>query len=358
MIRILDKYIVKRFLVILFYAIISFLITFVLVDAIEKMDTFIDRDASVKLVYRYYLHSLPNYLILILPMAMLMASLFTMSQFVKNGELTALKAAGISLYRIILPVVALSLAVSVFSFWFGEWIAASSERQKTYIYEKQIKRMLNIALGRDNISLQDRKNRLITIGRYDGYNHIGSQVNIVIHYNNRIDTTITARTIVPEGDYWILYDGKIRDFTSGVEVIEEFYELRVDDFRFTEADLTAEEIKPEERNVVELREYIEKLQRLGIPNERWKVDYFSKFAFPFANFIIVLLGLPLATRKWKGGSSVGFGICVFIIFVYYVIMTFTNSLGYKGVLPPVVAAWFSNTLFGVLGMFALITAKK
>ncbi|MCH7781465.1 LptF/LptG family permease [candidate division KSB1 bacterium] len=358
MLRITDRYFLKRFLALLGFAITAFLVIFVIVDIVEKMDTFIDREASVENVLWFYLYSIPNFLLLILPIAMLMASLFAMGQLVKDGELTALKAAGVSLYRVIFPVAVLATLISVFAFWFGEWVASSSERQKSEIYNNKIKKYQNIMITKDNIILQDTRTRQVSIGHYDGFNHVGTMINIMIQNGNSIDTTISARQLIPDGNDWTLIDGKIRDFTTGVEVVQEFDEYDVLDFNFIEDDLIAVKIKPEERNVVELQEFIEKLQQLGVPHDRWKVDYYGKFAFPFANLVVVMLGLPLATRDWRGGNAFGFGISVFICFVYYVIMTFSNSLGYKGVLSPITAAWFSNFLFGVIGIGALITAKK
>jgi len=358
MFRITDRYLLKSFIALLGFSVIAFLIIFIIVDIVEKMDTFIDRDASLEIVLWFYVYSIPNFLLLVLPIAMLMASLFAMGQLVKNGEFTALKAAGVSLYRVIFPVVVFATFVSVFAFWFGEWIASSSERQKSNIYNNQIRRFQNLLVSKDNVILQDTRNRQVRIGHYDGFNHTGSMITIMIRNGNSIDTTITARYLKPDGNDWTLMEGKIRDFTSGEEVIHEFFERKVTDFNFIEDDLVEVQIKPEERNVVELEEYIGKLQQLGIPNERWKVDYYAKFAFPFANLVVVLLGLPLATRNWRGGNAFGIGISVFICFVYYVIMTFSNSLGYKGVLTPITAAWFSNILFGVVGIGALITAKK
>jgi len=358
MLRITDRYLLKSFIALLGFSVAAFLIIFIIVDIVEKMDTFIDRDASLEIVLWFYVYSIPNFLLLVLPIAMLMASLFAMGQLVKNGEFTALKAAGVSLYRVIFPVLVFATLVSVFAFWFGERVASSSERKKSEIYNNQIKKYQNIMISKDNIILQDTRNRQVSIRHYDGFNHTGSMINIMIRNGSRVDTTIIAKHLMPDGNDWILLEGKIRDFTTGKEVVYEFYEYTITDFNFIEDDLIAVQIKPEERNVEELEEFIGKLQQLGIPNERWKVDYYAKFAFPFVNLVVVMLGLPLAVRNWRGGNAFGIGISVFICFVYYVIMTFSNSLGYKGVLTPITAAWFSNILFGVIGIGALITAKK
>lgn len=356
--RIADRYFLGIFIKILFFATVSFILIFVIVSIIEHIDVFIDREASIQAIIVYYYYSLPNFFILILPVAMLMASLFTMAQFVKHGELTALKSAGTSLYRIALPVFVLAFLVSVLAFWFGEMVVPVFEREKSQLYQEQIKKIPIVNINQYNIVFQETNNRLVNIGHYDGYKHTGSNINIQKLNNNIIESTISANSLIPDGEMWILKNGIVRDFSSGEEVIEEFSEKRILDFSFSEDDLIAVQIKPEEMNVFELNNYIQKLRQMGSPFEHWLVDYHKKFAFPFANLIVILIGLPLATSKWKGGTAVGFGICLLICFIYYVIMTFTQALGYKGVLSPVTAAWFSNAFFGILGVAGLITAKK
>lgn len=358
MFRIADRYFLSIFIKILFFAIVSFILIFVIVSIVEHIDVFIDRGATIQAIIIYYYYSLPNYLILILPVAMLMASLFTMGQFVKHGELTALKSAGVSLYRVVLPVFVFAILVSVLAFWFGEMVVPVYEREKSQLYREQIKKIPIVNINQYNIVFQETNNRLVNIGHYDGYRHTGSNINIQVLNNNIIESTISANSLIPDGKAWILKNGIIRDFSSGEEVFKEFSEKRISDFSFSEDDLITVQIKPEEMNVFELDDYIQKLQQMGSPSERWRVDYHRKFAFPFANLIVILIGLHLATSKWKGGTAVGFGICLLICFIYYVIMTFTHALGYKGTLSPVTAAWFSNIFFCILGITGLITAKK
>ncbi len=358
MARILDKYILKRFLKTLILTICAFYIIVLIVDFVEKIDTFIDRSAAYTDVALYFYYALPNFFIIIMPISLLMASLFTMGQLVKFGELTALKAAGVSLYRIVAPVILLGFVISFFSYWFGENIVTFYEREKSNIYNVNIKKNNAVFMRKENVIMQDTNDRVISIAHYDGPRHKGRVVNIQKRIGNRIVLTLSAQEIIPAEGEWLLLDGVIRDFSTGEEIVEEFEEYRITDFTFTEEDIVSVSIEPEEMNAIELTQYIEKLKRIGSPYDHWYVDYYKKFAFPFANLIVVLLGLPLATQRWRGGAAVGFGICIIICFFYYSIMTFTHALGYKGILSPIMAAWISNIVFGSMGVFVLIKAQK
>ena len=358
MIRIIDRYILRNFIKTLILTFFAFYAITLVIDFVEKVDTFVDKKAEVANILLYFYYALPNFFIIIMPFALLMASLFTMGQFVRFGELTALKAAGVSLYRIIFPLLLFGIFITVFSFLFGENVVTDFEREKTRLFDLKIRKNNNLYLRKENILLQDTKDRVISIALYDGPNHFGRNVNVQERFENRIILTLSAEEIVPSDGDWVLKKGKVRDFSSGEEVIREFDEYRITDFTFTEMDIVSAKIEPEEMNAIELLEYIDKLERIGIPYKQWFVDYYKKFAFPFANLIVILLGLPLATKKWKGGAAVGFGICIFICFAYYSLMTFTHALGYKGTLTPIMAAWVSNIIFGALGFIILIKAQK
>ncbi|MFC1729256.1 LptF/LptG family permease [candidate division KSB1 bacterium] len=359
MLRVSDKYFLGSFVKTFLFAQVSFLIIFVVVDLVSQLDLFIDKQATIRSVALYYFYFSPFFFGLVMPIAMLMASLFTTGQFVRYGELTAMKAAGMSLYRIFLPVFIFSIFISIFSFWLGEAITPEFQRKKMnikrYVIEKENPRY---TLSNTNINLQDSQTRIVTIANYDAEKNIAYQISVQEMNGNRIITLINAVTMIQFDEFWKLVNVKIRDFSSGEERFSEADNLIVDDFSFTTEDLKRIQIKPDEMNIVELKDYIEKLRNMGSPFGRWIVDLHQKIAFPFANFIVVLLGMPLATRSWRGGAAVGFGLSIFICFVYYVVMTLSISFGYKGSIHPVVAPWISNTLFGLTGFVSLITAKK
>jgi len=357
MLGIIDRYILSRFIKTLLLAVIAFAAIFIVVNSVEKIDDFIDNEAGIKVIILYYLYGLPYYCNIALPIAMLLAVLFTFSQFVRHGELTALKSAGISLYRIALPIIIFGIVVSGFSFWFNENYVSKNYRKQAELY-REIKKVPNIASGINNITFQEKNNRIVTIGQYDNRRHIGTWVIIHKKKENYIENVISAQSITPDKKNWILYNGIIRDFSTGKEIVTKFDEMTITDFTITEDDLITVQIAPKEMNVYELKEYVNKLRLMGSPYEQWLVDYHWKFAFPFANLIVILLGLPLAVYNWRGGPVMSFGITIFICFAYMGIMSYSLTLGYKKLLPPIFTAWFSNGVFGLFGLFGLLKARK
>ncbi len=358
MFRIIDKYFLGRFVKTMIFSLLVFIIVFIVVTLIEQLDKFIDRETELLVILKYYFFMIPNTLIQVLPVSMLMSALFTTGQFARKGELTAIKAAGISIYRLFLPVYIFAVFVSIFAFWFGERYAFDAEKKKEDIWTYEVmKENIRLKQRKQDISFQETNDRFVKIGEFIGFKNLGLRVIIEQKEGSRIKTSIYADSIIYTEGNWILKSVTKREFNPD-EVLTKYPELAVEDFNFIPEDLFNIEIKPKNMDLEELDQYMKKLQIMGNPIEEFLVTYHHKIAFPFVNLIVVLLGLPLATQKWGGGAALGFGLCLFITFMYYMIMIFSEAFGVKGYLHPVAAAWFSNILFASLSVYFLVKAKK
>jgi len=357
--EILDKHISRQFSTALAFSLLAFLIIFVVVDLIEHLDTFIDKEASALLVIKYYLYFTPFIILLTLPVAMLLASLFSVSSLSRHNELMAMKAVGISLYRILLPLFRLALAVSLFSLLLGEILVPFTNQQKAHIYSHQIKgRSAQPERIRRNIYLQGTGGRIYYIREYDDRKKVAKGVSIQKYKEGWLTTRIDAQEMIWEGGGWTLKDGLVRDFVEEEEKATPFERLRRPELEETPQDLLRRQKDPEEMHFFELRDYIRRIQRSGGEVQREQVDLYLKIAFPFANLIIVLFGAPLASHPRRSGAAVSFAISLFICFVYYSFLRLGQALGYKGSLSPLLAAWMGNVLFGAAGVTVLVKAKK
>ncbi len=126
----------------------------------------------------------------------------------------------------------------------------------------------------------------------------------------------------------------------------------------TPQDIIQKSKSTEEMNFVELSQQIEKLNENGVNTRRWEVDRYFKVSFAFTNLIIVLFGIPLVTMRPTGGLTFGAGVGILVIFVYYAFIKFGLSLGYKGMMDPILAAWLGNIVFCIGGLALLFLARK
>jgi len=380
--RILDRYLIRQFGFALIFSLIAFWVIFLVVDLVEHLDKFIDKDAPFFLVIRYYFYYTPYILVLSLPVAMLLSSLFSLGQLAKHNELTAMKSAGISLYRILLPMFALSFLISLFVIAFGETIVPLTYQKmievKTVEIEKG-KRERNLIL--QNIFVQAEDGRIFHLSHYDTKERLGKDVLVQRFERNRLKEEIRAKRVRWKNNGWLFEDGVERIFSdasdelgktktdslpassgekyqSETEKYEPFEKLFRLDLKIEPEALVRRQKKSDEMGYFELAEYVKIKKRSGQVVAKETTDLHLKIAFPFVSFIIVLFGAPLAANPKRSGLAIGFAISLFISFVYYTLIRMGQSFGYSEKLPPLLAAWAANILFAILGTILLVKAKK
>lgn len=386
--RILDKYLIKQFCFVMLFSLIAFWIIFLIVDLVENLDKFIDQHTTLFVVIKYYLCYTPYILVLSLPVAMLLACLFSLGQLAKHNELTAMKSAGISLYRILLPLFIFSFLISTITLIVGESVIPVTYRKmmavKTIEIEKG-KREVDLIL--QDVFVQGGGGIIFHLASYDTKAKTGANVLVQKFADNRLKEEIQAKRAVWKNNGWLFENGVEMVFSdstvriqapkdSGVtdtissaarlgentgvamEQYEAFDKLFRLDLKIKPEALTQPQKKPDEMGYFELAKYVKIKKRSGQLVAKEATDLNLKISFPLVNFIIVLFGAPIAANPKRSGLAIGFAVSLFIAFVYYTLIRMGQSFGYSEKLPPLLAAWITNILFAVLGVILLIKAKK
>ena len=352
--KIIDRYVTRRFLNNLVFALLAFVAIFVIVDLVEHMDLYIDRDVPTTAVVLLYLYYLPYILVMSMPVGVLLASLFSTGQMAKHNELVAIKSTGTSIYRILFPMLIIGLIVSAMTLFLGELVAPAANRAKKNIELTHIDpHRVQLRRTKTNITYRDKGNRRILIRVYDSQTQIARNVSIQEYVDSKIVRRIDGAEMQWVDDHWELANGMIRVFDQSGEYASEFERMSNLDFEFTPDDVAKVQLEPEEMSSSELREFIEEVKRGGGNPDRWMTDLYLKYAFPFTNFIIVLIGAPLAANKRRSGAAVGFGISLLVCFLYFGLIKIGQSLGNTGTLPPVIAPWIGNIVFLMVGLVTL-----
>jgi len=368
--QILNRYLLKQFLSVLLFAILSFWIIFLIVDLVEHIDLFIDRQATPSSVIRYYLYYSPYILVLVSPIAMLLSSLFSLGLLARQNELLAMKSSGISLYRILLPLLGLALGISFLVMLAGNFLIPYTNQKSLKIRAREIeKKNKGMEVSFNDIYLQTENQQIIYLNHYNSQKKAGEGVLFQTFSdfgsagkNNRIKEEILAEKILWDGKGWLFLNGSHRIFSDSVTSFPEKYVqferiLRLD-LKLKPEALTKEQKLPEEMSYKELKSYVRLKQRTGQDTAKEKTDLYMKISFPLANLIIVLFGCTLATSPRRSGLALSFAISLGISFVYYTFLRLGQSFGYSHKLPPLLAAWISNLVFAIIGIVLLIKAKK
>ncbi len=356
---VVDRHVLREFLKYYFLAVVGFTAFVLLFDAFEKIDTFIDYDATWVQILSYYGYSIPYKALLVGPVAPLLATFLCLGTMTRFQEVTVLRASGISLYRLFLPLYVVGILISAASFVVGEWVMPAANIRAREILQQEIKGRTDRNLGsRTNLTYLGQENRLFVIRRYDVPRETMVDPTVQEFDEERMTRRVDARLGVFLDGEWVLVDGVERLFDAeGRERAVPFDSLRV---RLPErpSDFAKDETKPEEMSFRQLARYAERVRQSGSSVERYRTEFFLRFSFPFVNFVVILIGSTLAVQVRRGGVALGFGFSLAIAFAYWSLIRAGQVLGNNGTLPPLLAASLGSVVFIALGVVMLVRAPK
>ncbi len=358
--RIHDRYLLGDFWRNLAIGLAAFVAIYITVDVNEQIDDYIDFHARIADVVLLYAYMIPWIIVLVMPVAVLLAAVFSLGRLSRLGELTAFIASGTPLTRVAAPIIASSVAISVAVLAYGEFLLPQANRRSVEIKEVRIKgeKRVQDARYRDNVHYQGEGERTYYAQRYDI--ELKSLANVIVHEyrDGRLSRRIDAKRAYWDGVQWVFIDGATRTFAENGERVSTFAKFELRDIAERPEDFTREEIAPDEMNVRELRRYIGRLRRSGGAVDKYLVDLYFKFSFPFTNLIFAVIGAALASAKRKPSMATGFGLTLFISFTYYGILRIGQALGHSGAIPPLLAAWMGNIVFLAIGGVLLYRANQ
>lgn len=367
--RKIDRYVAWHFLRLLVLVELSLYAIYVLVHLMDHMNIYLDNEATWAEIVSYYGFEIPFNLLLTLPMAMLIATILAIGDLGKHGEITAMKASGISLYRILAPVLVVGVLASALSLALGETIVPRLNEKARTVYEEEI---LERSGGdyedyRGNFVYQNPAGFTYLVGALfaeDSVAGSADRVEIQRRYDNGAFLRINApqMTWEPASRTWVLRNGELRVFPgeSNEERMFSFTVLRAPALDDPPRMLLAEEREPEEMGYMDLKEYIVDRERLGADTRVERVDLQMKLSYPLANLIILLFGAALvgsAVHGGRQGGGVGFGLALFLTIVFWGFVRVGQGIGYGGGMSPVAAAWLGNAVFGVIAVILFLRAR-
>jgi lipopolysaccharide export system permease protein len=358
-VRILDRYLLREFAGYLVLGLAGFITIWIVVDFIEKADIFLEHHASLALLTEYYIAFTPQIVVTILPVALMLATFLALGQLNKFGELTAMRAAGLSLVRILAPVLAVAAASSLLSLSLSELILPRSTHHMNVILNERIQHMTSVAhTERADITYLGTGGRIWYSRLYMVTERRMHEVSLQEFRAGDLWRRIDAAEANWDGHRWVFVSGYMRTFDHGKEKAEPFSRMAVNGLAERPADFEKDDMQPGEMNYFALREYVNRLRASGARVANYLVDLHLKLAFPLICFIVVLIGGSLATRLRMQSAALGFGLTLAVSFLYYIMMRAGQALGHNGALPPYVAAWLGDTVFGAAGLAMMYNAQR
>ncbi len=358
---IIDRYLIGKFLSILLFAVIAMITIFVAVNYVENTDRFIDRKVPAEMIIQYYINFIPHIVTLTLPVDVLLAALFSVGSLARFNEITAIKAGGVSLFRLIMPMVLLGALISLSDFWISENIVPGANKAKSDIWKNYVERAgSQRKISGDDINLYDPSGVKVIMDRFDKRIMTVYQISVQEFRNQSLVSRTDAHEAVWDSakHCWVLRDGTQRMFSDSGERVETFRVKEKHDLFFEPEDILKGERNPDEMNYHELSAFIEKLKKSGSRTERWEVDYHLKYAYPLTCLIMIFFGAPVAAIRKKGGAGLNIFLTLIICFSYWILIQTGRYMGYNQTLDPAEAAWSANVIFGLLGLYLFLRMKS
>lgn len=359
----LDKFILGELMGPFFFGMISFTIILVAGSLLFQIaDLVIQRGVSLGVVIRLFLYYLPKLVALTIPMSCLLSALLGFSNLSSNSEIVALKAAGISFQRIVKPVVFAALIVSVMAFFVSETLVPISERAARNVMVYEVFKEAP-PVFKDKVFLKEESGGSLKRVIYVNTMEIrtGNMKDIVVEEfdNNRLSQVISAKSGKWINGSWWLEDGKVFEINEdGVVSLTFKFSRQAMTLNLNPNEIARASRTPDEMSIPEIYREIKLNDKNGKDNSKLIMMLNLRISVPWACVVLALAGAALGSRPQRSSTGMGLGLSVLIVFIYYVILSFTQSLGEAGYLPPFIAAWIANVIFLVVGGWLCVRANK
>lgn len=357
--KIIDRYLISHFLKPLGACGAIFTILVFVGHFFDKMSIFNNYHAHVSDIVVYLILGVPYWLNLIFPVATLLALMFSLGPLQQRGEITAMRGAGISTLRLYTPFLAMGLLISLISLIGGMTFLPAISRKANVIYLKNIKQEPVFNTLKDHIVVTGRDNQRFTIGSLD--TKTATMTGVVIdRFDDQMHlvSTLSAQQGQYQNGLWTFKRGNIIRFNTLGDYQQEPFQEKSLDIHEKPDDFVYEDRKPDDMTHNELQQRIRHLHELGVPAFKEQVAMHLQFALPFANIVVILLGIPFALSSLKKGSVQTIAYAFGATFLYWGTVSVFQSFGEQGHLPGWVSAWAANFIFGIFAVWMLRRSTK
>jgi lipopolysaccharide export system permease protein len=353
-VKIIDLYLVRHFLKPLGACVAIFVILVLIGRFFDKMDILTNFHARSGDIILFLILGLPYWLNLVFPVATLLALMFSLGQLQQHGEITAMRGAGISNFRLFAPFMVLGIIISGISLIGGLTFLPALNTKSTLIYRQHIKHEQVSSTQRDHVVATGLDHRRFTIGWLDSSTGLLKDV-VIDQFDSEAHllTTLSAQEGQYQHDKWTFRHGTFIHFDANGAFIQDPFEEKTLGLPEKLKDFVFDDKKADELTQTELKRRIGHLRELGIPSFKEQVGLHLKYALPFANVVVILLGIPFAIKTAQKGRVQTIAYAMGTTFLYWGMVSACQSLGEQGHLPGWISAWMANFIFAGLAVWML-----
>ncbi|WP_299123230.1 LptF/LptG family permease [uncultured Winogradskyella sp.] len=357
--KILDWYILKRYLLTFLMMLLLFIPIGITVDLAEKVGKMLENNAPFGDVTAYYLDFTVYFANLLFPLFLFLSVIWFTSKLANNTEIVAFLSSGVSFSRFLRPYLIGATIVAVFALVLGMYLAPIASQGFNEFRFKYLKKNKQVQKTRD-VYQQINDNDYIFVSNFSTSRQVGMNFTYEHFEGNELKYKIFANSIryVEEDSTYQLTTYVKRSFENGIETVEKEKKKNLS-LPFELEDLTPVEYAAETKSYGDLLEFIKAEKRRGSPNiGRYEVVKLKKWSLPVSIFILTIIGVAVSSVKRRGGMGVNlaFGIAIVMIFVFF--DKVFGVMAEQSNFPAIIAVWFPNFIFGILAIYLLQNAKR
>ncbi len=342
-----------------FFSMALIILIVVVFDISEKLDDFLAKEAPLKaIVFDYYFNFIPYFVSLFSPLFTFIAVILFTSKMATRTEIVAILSSGVSYNRILVPYMLSATVIAILSLYLNNFLIPHATKQRIAFEDRYIRDQF---YNRDrNIHKQISPGNYIYLERYATEENTGYRFSIEEFNKGTLYYKLMSETIKWDSTkgHWVINNYFIRTINNSEEYIRKG--ARIDTtFAFTPKEFGRKDNTVETMDYSELNSYIDSERLKGSDNiEASQIAMYGRSAFPFATFILTLIGVSIASRKIRGGIGMHIGLGILISFSYIMLMQVSTTFAAGGLVSPLIAVWVPNLLFSILAWYLLKNAQK
>ncbi len=358
--KLLDRYIIRKFLGTFFFAMALIILIVVVFDISEKLDDFIAKEAPLKaIIFDYYFNFIPFFLNLFSPLFTFIAVIFFTSQMANRTEIVAILSSGVSYTRLLYPYMLSATVIAGLSLYLNNFVIPHSTKKQIAFEDTYIRNEFH---NNDrNIHKQISPGNYIYMERYSTDDNTGYKFSIEKFSKGKLYYKLMAESIKWDStkSHWAIQNYYIR-FINGMDEFIKKGTLIDTTFAFTPEEFGRKDNTVGTMDYYELNKYIDSEKLKGSDNiELYEIEKYRRTAFPFATFVLTLIGVSIASRKIRGGIGMHIGLGILISFTFIMFMQVSTTFATSGSsITPLMSVWIPNVLFGFLAWYLLKIAQK
>lgn len=357
--KLLDRYIIKKFLGTFFFAMLLIILIVIVFDISEKIEDFMGKEAPLSaIVFDYYFNFIPYFVNLFSPLFIFISVIFFTSRMASRTEIVAILSSGISYTRLLFPYMISALVIVVLSLYLNNFVIPKATKNRMAFENKYIR---NAYYNNDrNIHKQLYPGIYMYLERFETTNKTGYRFTIEKFMNGEMFYKMNAESITWDSikKQWSINNYYIRYIHGMDESIVKGNKIDTA-LSFTPKEFGRKDNTVETMDYYELNKYIIDERMKGSDKvEVYQLEKYKRIAFPFATIVLTLIGVSIASRKVRGGIGMHIGLGIFISFAYIMFMQVTTTFAASGLTSPLVAVWIPNIVFAFLAFYLIKKAQK